>query len=305
MIPLLVLCLLSGALAFEEEYTTVKIGNQRTFDCKTKEVPISWTFSKNSTGGGEETEIAAEEGVFKIDGSKLAILSVQEEHLGTYKCSSDDEILISFELDISFRLKKMAPSISIDEGSSTEEDLKCSLHSSGQEVVFKWFSKPETENSGEKNERTLICAKSSDCSTPIAEELFEKRDKDAPVAPLAERSEITTGEDDGIPYSVLKIKNAYLEDRKIYICQAVLKDTEEDIEDCEESKACDEVETVLRVKDPLAAVWPFIGIVAEVVLLCVIIFFCERRKSDEKDDYDEGRNGTAVVASNSSIRQRK
>jgi len=300
------MCLLSGALAFEEEYTTVKIGNQRTLDCKTEE-PVTWVFSKNSTDAGDETNIVAEENVYKIDGSKLVILSVQEEHLGTYKCSTEDETLISFELDISFKLKKMAPSISIDEGSSTEEDLKCSLHSSGQEVVFKWFSKPETEDSGEKNERTLICAKSSDsdCSTPIAEELFDKRDKNAPVAPLAERSEITTGEDDGVPYSILKIKNAYLEDRKIYICQAVLKDTEEDIDDCEESKSCDEVETILRVKDPLAAVWPFIGIVAEVVLLCLIIFFCERRKSDEKDEYDEGKNGTSVVASNSNIRQRK
>ena len=95
-------------------------------------------------------------------------------------------------------------------------------------------------------------------------ELFDKRDKDAPVTPLAERSEITTGETNGIPYSILKIKNAYLEDRKIYICQAILKDTDEDVEDCKESKECDEVETILRVKDPLAAVWPFIGIVAEV-----------------------------------------
>jgi len=292
MIPLLVIFLLSSALANENVYTTVKIGNQRTLDCKTTD-PITWGYSKNNTE--EETPIAAEENVYKIDGSKLVLLNVQEEHLGFYKCSTKDddhETLISFEVDISFKLKKMAKSISIDEGSSTE--LKCSLHSSGQEVIFKWFSKPEYD-SEEESERTLICSKSSDtdCSTGIvAEALFDKRDKDAKVTPIAERSEITTGEEDGIPYSIFKIKNAFLEDRKIYICQAVLKEAEEDVEDCEESKeSCQEVETILRVKDPLAAVWPFIGIVAEVVLLCVIIFFCERRKSDEKDDYDEGHNG--------------
>lgn len=291
MIQILLAALVASASASEEEYTTVKIGNQKTLDCKTED-SITWTFSKNVTD--EETPVVADEKIFKIDGSKLVLLKVQEEQLGVYRCSDDEDTLISFEVGISFKLKKMAKSISIDEGSSTEDDLKCSLHSSGQEVVFKWFSKPE-EESEDKSERTLICSKSSDtdCSQSniVAEALFDKRDKDAPVTPLSERSEITTGEHDGIPYSILKIKNAYLEDRKIYICQAVLKDSEEDNENCEESKECDEVETILRVKDPLAAVWPFIGIVAEVILLCVIIFFCERRKSDEKDDYDEGHNG--------------
>eukprot|EP00092_Neocalanus_flemingeri_P078701 GFUD01097943.1.p1 GENE.GFUD01097943.1~~GFUD01097943.1.p1 ORF type:complete len:304 (+),score=80.61 GFUD01097943.1:49-960(+) len=288
MIPLLLICLLSSALANDEEYVTVKIGNKRTLNCKTKE-PVTWTFSKNSTESGDEAEIVAEENLYKIDGSKLVLLNVQEEHLGFYQCSSKDDTLIRFELDISFKLKRMPLSVSIDEGSSTE--LKCSLHSSGLEVVFKWFSKPEFE-SEEGSERTLICSK-PDCSTDIvAEALFDKRDKDAPVTPLAERSEITTGEEEDIPYSIFKINNAFLEDRKIYICQAILKDSEEDIDedDCKESKECDEVETILRVKDPLAAVWPFVGIVVEVVLLCVIIFFCERRKSEEKDDYDEGTN---------------
>ena len=95
-------------------------------------------------------------------------------------------------------------------------------------------------------------------------------------------------------------------------------------EDCKESKHCDQTETIMRVKDPLAAVWPFCGIVVEVelfisspfslnffsagwtfchlkfcqqlltdlfqvILLCVIIFFCEKKKTgSEKEDYDEG-----------------
>jgi len=300
MICLLFLGVVGLVAGVEEEYVSIKIGNQKTLDCKTED-EVTWTFSTNSTD--EETPVVADEKIFKIDGSKLVLLSVQEENLGVYRCANADETLKSFEIGISFKLKKMAKSISIDEGSSTENDLKCSLHSSGQDVVFKWFSRAEEEDS----ERTLICSKSSDtdCSQNniVAEALFDKRDKDAPVIPLSERSEITTGEDDGVPYSILTIKDAYKEDRKIYICQAVLSEGTEDNTDCSESKECDEVETILRVKDPLAAVWPFCGIVAEVVVLCLIIFFCERRKSDEKEDYDDGLNG--AMNSTSSLKQKK
>ena len=128
-----------------------------------------------------------------------------------------------------------------------------------------------------------------------------------PVPAFADRAEIIQQiNEDGIPISTLKISKTFKEDRKIYICQATLKNVEEDIENCAESKECDETQTVVRVKDPLAAVWPFIGIVAEVglkkkkkqyikmnfasqvVLLCIIIFFCEKSKSEDKEEYDEG-----------------
>ena len=127
-----------------------------------------------------------------------------------------------------------------------------------------------------------------------------------PVPAFADRAEILQEiNGDGIPISTLKISKTFKEDRKIYICQATLKNVEEDIENCAESKECDETQTIVRVKDPLAAVWPFIGIVAEVglnekkediimnfahqvVLLCIIIFFCEKSKSEDKEEYDEG-----------------
>ena len=63
MITLLLVALVASAAASEEEYTTVKIGNQRTLDCKTED-SITWTFSKNVTD--EETPVVA---------GKLEILS--------------------------------------------------------------------------------------------------------------------------------------------------------------------------------------------------------------------------------------
>ena len=106
------------------------------------------------------------------------------------------------------------------------------------------------------------------------------------MAALEERAEVEELEEDGITGSRLIISPAFTEDRQYYVCQAVLAG--ESAEECNmaENKNCDEEKVLLRVKDPLAALYPFVGIVAEVIVLCIVIFFCERSKSEDKEDYE-------------------
>jgi len=51
---------------------------------------------------------------------------------------------------------------------------------------------------------------------------------------------------------------------------------------------CSESAFFVRVRDKYAALWPFLGIVAEVIVICIVIFICERRRAaNAKDDLDE------------------
>lgn len=65
----------------------------------------------------------------------------------------------------------------------------------------------------------------------------------------------------------------------------------------------------IRVKDKLAALWPFLGIVAEVAILCTIILIYEKRRA--KQEYDESdtdqNNESKPVADqkDKDVRQRK
>ena len=67
--------------------------------------------------------------------------------------------------------------------------------------------------------------------------------------------------------------------------------------------------TLVRIKDKYAALYPFIGIVVEVVVLCAIIFICEKSKSssdDEEDDDDCAGGGAGAPGNgNSNLRHRR
>jgi len=288
----------------KENLRTVKLKGKSIFDCGSEEdKAITWRHESNNIS------IAEEKDKYELDGGKLTVLNIEQEDLGFYTCYDEEEVAIArYGVDITLRLKKMEKSKSVDQGaSSTGDKLKCSVLGGGQEVMFQWFSRAE-EDKDNPEKKIPVCIKSenADCSGPQAEALFESKEV-KPAKPLSERAEIDEGEDDGVQYSILKIEDVALEDRKIFTCRAFLKELADTvIEDCKVSKECAEMETLLRVKDPLAALWPFAGIVIEVVLLCIIIFFCERRKTaaDEKEEYEERSNGNNI-SSNSSLRQRK
>lgn len=260
-----------------------------TLDCSGE--AESWTFA-NKNGSTEVIEEGSEKYQLAEDKSLLTIEDVEEEQLGVYFCLGEDgTVLNRYELDVSLKLKKLSKSYSVDDGA--KQEITCSLKSTlveGEEVVFQWFVVPEEVEEPLRATKTQLCSKgATGCSNIKAEALFDQRDKSLPVPALENRSEILTGatEEDDTPYTTLKIDPVYLEDRQHYVCRAVLKSAQDFVEDCSKSKDCDETSVLLRVKDPLAALWPFIGIVAEVVLLCLIIFFCERGKREEKEDYDE------------------
>lgn len=66
----------------------------------------------------------------------------------------------------------------------------------------------------------------------------------------------------------------------------------------------DDAKIHLRVRSRLAALWPFLGIVVEVLVLITIIFIYEkRRKPDEVNDDDD--SGSAPLKSNSSTNHKE
>lgn len=74
--------------------------------------------------------------------------------------------------------------------------------------------------------------------------------------------------------AILNILSVKYSDRAFYICRV------------DNGVASSDLTILIRVKDKLAALWPFLAIVGEVLILCVVIFIYEKRrpKSGDLDD---------------------
>lgn len=99
-------------------------------------------------------------------------------------------------------------------------------------------------------------------------------------------SRITIENEGDIEGNVLVIDPAEHKDRGEYICEGRSADEVLFKEIADGKKVV--TKSYVRVKDKLAALWPFIGICSEVFLLCAIILFYEKRhsKTVEMDDSD-------------------
>lgn len=88
-------------------------------------------------------------------------------------------------------------------------------------------------------------------------------------------------DENGIKNAKLIIEQTVLEDRKYYNCSV----TSDAILYGNAGYAPDSTHTYVRVKGKLAALWPFLGICAEVFVLCAIILIYEKKRN--KAELDE------------------
>ncbi|XP_061173498.1 hemicentin-1-like [Saccostrea echinata] len=83
--------------------------------------------------------------------------------------------------------------------------------------------------------------------------------------------------------AILYINNLEFEDKGEYTCNATNEVNPSGVG----------ATITLRVKDKFAALWPFLGIVAEVIVLCIIIFIYEKKRSREMEDEADGGDDIA------------
>lgn len=98
----------------------------------------------------------------------------------------------------------------------------------------------------------------------------------------------------------VKITKMQFEDAGEYSCEA--------INEIQGQQYNASATITVRVKDKLAALWPFLGICVEVTVLCIIIFIYERhrqKKLAEEDAKEEAGHLTNSHANRDDVRQRK
>ncbi|XP_076169747.1 immunoglobulin domain-containing protein Bsg isoform X2 [Ptiloglossa arizonensis] len=116
------------------------------------------------------------------------------------------------------------------------------------------------------------------------------------------RVKIGRDQEKGIYGTVLIVDNIEMNDRGNVFCRVSYNWS-----DIDESHVA-EAHTFLRVKDKLAALWPFLGICAEVVVLCAIILVYEKKRNKaelEESDTDQSPDTKPTPNKDSDVRQRK
>lgn len=103
---------------------------------------------------------------------------------------------------------------------------------------------------------------------------------------------------EGMENATLRIEDLDYPDRAVYTCVATNEHGD------------GESEILVRVKDKLAALWPFLGICVEVAILCIIIFIYEKRRAKQMEEEERREEADHLTNSNDhkandDVRQRK
>uniref|UniRef100_A0ABD2VTX9 Ig-like domain-containing protein n=1 Tax=Trichogramma kaykai TaxID=54128 RepID=A0ABD2VTX9_9HYME len=116
------------------------------------------------------------------------------------------------------------------------------------------------------------------------------------------RVKLSKDEEHGYSNAVFSLDEVKQEDRGNVTCIAYYSGEESD------PMHIDTAVTYLRVKDKFAAFWPFLGICAEVIVLCIIILVYEKKRNKselEESDTDQSPDTKPSANKDSDIRHRK
>jgi len=282
---------------------------------------VQW-FTVNEDG--TETEIETSDGVTNVKAENSAL---------TYRCKIDDNTYADFKVrqpieivktpvttitddleeepsevsatvpskssSVQFKVTKFPKSVSVVEGEDLRVECKVTLsnHSTidiKNDLIFKWFRYKIPEDPISYVSSLGNCSEETQEAQNWEEIVVVRKEGDEPHINLLEEGDIAKKK--------LKIEDASrLEDRRALKCVVYLSGNPSN---------CSESAFFVRIRDKYAALWPFIGIVSEVFVICLVIFICERRRAatakDDLDDDEDDVNGTrAGGASGNSLRQRK
>lgn len=117
----------------------------------------------------------------------------------------------------------------------------------------------------------------------------------------SDRVTLETDPDSQVPNTIFLIKEAKMSDRNSYECIATSELG---------STTAASSTTMVRIKDKYAALWPFLGICAEVFVLCAIILIYEKKRNKtelEESDTDQSpdQKNTPDHGKDSNLRHRQ
>lgn len=266
----------NGKVEATEQGVTMKCLYNVTEASTEEPVKVEW-FVDGSDDPIKEGVSVAEDGT--------SVLTMSENYEDKYICKAGNE-RSEFSVKKFFKLDKWERSVVVFQGE--DHKLFCKIKEGSNkegEVSFAWY---RIDVVGEEPENATN-------RRPVLE--LEKNETQANIEPHFKILNSPSR-----PFeSVLKIEDAKYEDRAIYQCEA-----------SNDMKDVANTQIMVRVKDKYAALYPFVGIVAEVIVLCLIIFICEKRRAskevvedEEEEEFNGAAGGSSAAGNSSNVRHRR